>query len=315
MPSATHAIVAPSYGEPEVLELREIEATEPGAGQVRVEVRAAALNPADAKRFSGAWGEDADALPLRVGWEAAGVVTAVGGQAEGPTGAIEVGDEVIAYGPAGAQATQLTLDADDVLRKPAGMSFEAASGLMLTGVTAVELLEATKVGRGDTVLIHGASGGVGLLLVQLAVARGASVVGTASESSHLQLRGYGARPVAYGDGLLERVRDLAPAGYDAAMDCVGTDEAIDVSLAVVDDRSRIASIAAFDRAEADGFQILDGSGDGAEIRKQARTQLIEAVESGDLEVTVARTFPLAEAGEAYRFLAEGHPNGKVVLVP
>ncbi|QWC86525.1 NADP-dependent oxidoreductase [Nocardioidaceae bacterium] len=313
MPSA---VLAPTYGDPAVLELRDIPTPEPGPGQVVVEVRAAALNPADHKRFGGAWGEDPDALPLRIGWEAAGVVIAVGdGDVTGPTGELRVGDEVIAYGPAGAQATHLALDAGDVLHKPSSLSFEAASGLMLTGVTAVHLLEATKVGRGDTILVHGASGGVGLALVQLAVARGASVVGTASESAFLTLRGYNTRPVAYGDGLLERVRDLAPAGYDAALDCVGTDEAIDVSLTVVDDRDRIASIAAFGRAEADGFQVLDGSGDGAEIRSAARTQLLAAVEARDLEVVVDRTFPLAEAAAAHAHQREGSPRGKVVLVP
>ena len=310
-----HAVFAPTYGNPDVLEVRDVEIPDPGSGQVTIEVRAAALNPADHKRFGGAWGEDPDALPLRVGWEASGVVTAVGDGAEGPTGPITVGDEVIAYGPAGAQATHLTLDASDVLRKPAGMSFEAAAGLMLTGVTAVHLLEATKVGRGDTILVHGASGGVGLTLVQLAVARGASVVATSSEASHLQLRGYGARPVTYGDGLLERVRDLAPAGYDAALDCVGTDEAIDVSLAVVADRDRIASIASFDRAERDGFKILDGSGDGAAIRERARLDLVEAVEAGRLEVTVAASYPLEDAAAAYAALRDGHPAGKIVLTP
>ena len=162
-------------------------------------------------------------------------------------------------------------------------------------------------------LIHGAGGGVGLMAVQLAVARGAKVIGTASPARHDQLRGYGATPVAYGDGLADRVRDIGP--VDAALDLVGTDEALDTSVELVADRSRIATIIGFARAPELGIAALTGADGGDEIRAAARPELLKLAADGQLEVTVDRTFPLDEAAEAHRYLQTGHARGKVVLLP
>ncbi|MEA3184478.1 MAG: NADPH:quinone reductase, partial [Ilumatobacteraceae bacterium] len=179
----SRAVVATAFGGPEVLALIDVADEAPGPGQIAVDVRAAGVNPVDAKLYSGLFGTDAP-LPMRLGMEASGVVSAVGADAVGPRGPIVVGDEVIMYRINGAYADRVVVDAEAALPKPSVMSFEEASGLMLTGATAVHALAATGVEQGDTVLIHGASGGVGQMAVQLAVARGARVIGTTSAARH-----------------------------------------------------------------------------------------------------------------------------------
>lgn len=293
------------------------QVAEPGRGQVLVDVRAAATNPVDCKLYSGAFGRDPSKLPIRLGFEAAGIVRTVGDDAEGPAGPIHSGDEVIAYRIDGAYASQVVVPASAVVPKPSTLSFEEASGLMLTGVTAVHALTVTGVGSGDTVVVHGASGGVGLMVVQLAVTAGARVIATAGESSHDYLRHLGAEPVTYGDGLVERVRTLAPDGIDAAIDTVGTDEAVDTSVALVADRSRIATIAAFQRGSQLGLKVLGGgpgADPGTEIREAARLTLAQLAEAGKLSVRVAETYPLREAAAAHRALASGHAHGKIILI-
>jgi NADPH:quinone reductase len=314
----TRAVVATGYGSPENLSVVEVDVPEPAAGEVRIEVRASGVNPFDHKVYGGGFGDDPAALPLRLGFEVSGVVAASGEGAEGPAGAVRVGDEVIGYPVDGGYAESVTVPASSVFPKPAEMSFEQAAGLSVTGVAAYHLVEATGVRAGDTVLVHAASGGVGLAAAQLAVERDATVIGTASAGHHGRLRSYGVVPVAYGDGLADRVRDAAPAGVDVALDTIGTDEAVDVSLALVADRRRIATIAAFDRAPGAGIRLLGngpGADSGSEIRSRGRLVLTELVRRGRLRVEVARTFPLAQAAEAHRLVAGGHAGGKVVLLP
>lgn len=312
------AVLATSYDGPAGLRTTQVDVPAPGPGQVTVAVRAAAVNPFDLKVSAGLMGRDESRLPMRLGAEAAGVVTAVGEGATGPAGVLTVDDEVIAYPVGGAYASSLTVAASSVFPKPAALGFEAASGLCVTGTTAVHLLEATRVGAGDTVLVHGVSGGVGLVVAQLARLRGATVVGTAGAQRHDRLRELGVLPVAYGVGLADRVRALAPEGVDVALDTVGTDEAVEVSLELVEDRHRIASIAAFGRAVADGILLL-GGGPGAdpgdEVRAAARLTLTGLVDQGLLRVEVARVFPFAEAAAAHTLVGGGHAGGKVVLVP
>lgn len=312
------AVVATAFGGPEALQVVETSLAAPAEGQVLLEVRAAGTNPIDYKRYSGAYGTDGSQLPMRLGYEAAGVVVELGGGAEGPDGVVRVGQEVVAYPIDGAYASQVLVPASAVVHKPSNLSFEEASGLMLAGTTAVHALSATRVGAGSTVLVHGAAGGVGRMVVQLAHHAGAQVVGTASAGHHDDLRRLGAQPVSYGDGLVDRVRSLVPTGIDAAIDTVGTDEALDSSVELVSDRSRIATIAGFARGGALGVQVLGGGpgGDpGTEIRAAARLQLVQLAEEGALGVLVARTYPLSDAGAAHRELASGHTNGKIVLVP
>lgn len=310
-------VVADSYGGPEVLSVVERDVPAPGAGEVTLRARAVGVNPIDYKLYSGSFGDDPAALPLPVGLELSGVVTAVGEGAEGPGGPLSVGDEVIAHPAPGAYATELTVPADGVVPKPPELSWEAASGLLLTGGTAVHALTAAHVREGETLLVHGASGGVGLTAVQIAVAAGATVLGTAGEAHHELLERYGATPLLYGPGLEERVQRVAPDGVDAVIDTAGTKEAVDVSLDLVPDRRRIVSIVAFDRGDT-GIKLIGGAPNadpGTEIRAGAWRQLVTLARQGELEVVVSRTYPLAEAAEAHRFLAESHPGGKLVLLP
>jgi NADPH:quinone reductase len=309
-------VVATAFGGPEVLAVVEEAVDGPGAGEVRVAVRAAGINPVDWKRYSGAMGAQVG-LPMRLGFEAAGVVTDVGSDAVGPAGPVAVGDEIIAYRIDGGYADDLVVPVSAVVPKPAAMSWEAAGGLMLAGATAIHALAATEVAAGETVLVHAAAGGVGLMVVQVALARGARVVGTASEANHEYLRELGVEPTTYGEGLADRVRALAPDGVDAAIDCVGTDEAVDVSLELVADRDRIASIAAFSRGAEVGIKLLGGgpgADPGTELRKAARLQLTALVEQGKLKVR-ARSFALDDVAEAHRVGQAGHVTGKLVLMP
>jgi NADPH2:quinone reductase len=229
-----------------------------------------------------------------------------------------VGDEVIVFRAPGAYAEVLLVPAGAVLPKPATLDWNQAAGLMLTGVTATHALAATAVGAGDTVLIHGGAGGVGIMAIQLAAGRGATVVATASPANHALLAELGAIPVAYGPGLADRVRAAAPGGVDAALDLVGTDEALDVSLELVADRDRIATIAGFSRGFGAGIKVLGGApgaDNGAAIRDAARLELVRLTEAGALTVHVQQTFPLAAAAAAHRLLMDGHGAGKVILVP
>lgn len=315
MPSV---VIAASYGGPEVLSVVDEPAGEPGPGEARIQVRAAGVNPVDYKVYSGAYGRDPASLPIRPGLEAAGVVAQVGPGATGPAGPVRAGDEVIAYRAAGAYASELIVPAQSLVPKPAALDWAQAAGLMLAGVTAWHCLVATDVGDGETVLIHGGAGGVGIMAVQLAAARGATVIATASPARHDFLRKLGAVPVAYGPGLADRVRDLAPAGIDAALDLVGTDEAVDVSLDLVADKARIATIAAFGRAGQAGIKALGGgpgADPGTEIRTAARLDLARLAGQGKLLVVVGETFPLAKAADAHRAIMTGHTTGKIALIP
>ena len=305
--------MAEGYGGPEVLALQDIELPAHGESQVLVDVRAAGTNPIDYKLYSGDMGRDPANLPMSIGMEVAGVVAAVTPGASGYTGPLTVGDEVIVTVASGGYSERVVAEAVDVGHKPESLSFPEAAGLLLVGGTAWHLLTNTGVRTDDTVLIHGASGGVGLMAVQLAVARGAKVIATASPARHDQLRGYGAEPVAYGEGLADRVRAIGV--VNAALDLVGTDEALDTSVELVADRGRIATIAGFGRAPELGIAVLTGANGGQAIRDASRAELIGLVAAGQLEVTVDRSFPLEEAPEAHRYLQTGHARGKVVLVP
>jgi len=278
------------------------------------------VNPVDAKSYAGnEKGRDESRLPLRIGVEAAGVVTAVGADAVGPAGRIEVGDEVIAYRILGGYADAITVPASAVVPKPPGLEWETAAAMMLSGTTAIHLLTATGVTDGDTILLHGAAGGVGSIAAQLAVRDGATVVGTASERHFARLRGYGATPIEPGPGLLERASAAAPGGYGAALDAVGTDEAIDVSLALVPTRRCIATIQAFERGRQAGIKVLGGNPDaprgGLEIRDGARMRLTSLVADGSVRIEMGRSFRLHEVVDVHRALIAGELRGRTTLVP
>lgn len=313
------AVAAAAYGGPEVIAVLDVPSRSPEPGEVTIAVRAASVNPWDLKHAGGAAGTDPAKLPVRLGNELAGVVTAVGEGATALDGsALAVGDEVYASKVPGAQASEVTVVGDRVLRKPADRPFVEAAGLLANGTTAVHVLEASATVAGDTVLVHGASGGVGVVLAQLARLRGLRVIGTASARNHEALRALGVEPVEYGPGLADRVRALAPEGIAAALDLVGSPEALEVSLALLADPSRLVTIVNFGPVLAAGGRAL-GAGPGAdpgrEIRDAARVDLARRFAAGELRVPVGREFPLTEARAAYEYLATGHPGGKVVLVP
>jgi len=306
--------IATDFGGPEVLEEIEVELEDPAQGEVTIEVRAAGMNPADFKHFAA--GQDLKPLPLTIGYEVAGVIAAIGPDTEIASGGGAVGEEVIAFRVSDGYSSALTAPAGDVFAKPATLSFPQAANLLLAGATAADALDAVGVSPGDTVLVHGAAGGVGTSVAQQAVLLGASVIGTASERDFDAVRGFGATPVAYGPGLEERVRRLAPGGIDAAVDTVGVDEAVEVSLALIGDRGRIVSIAAFARAAQDGFQVVGGSvARSGPFRAAVRGKLVELAAQSKLTVPIGQTFSLGEAPLAVEALRGKHPQGKLALVP
>ncbi|MDP9026676.1 MAG: NADP-dependent oxidoreductase, partial [Actinomycetota bacterium] len=270
------------------------------------------------KRLRGMFGRNEKSLPLRLGSEVSGVVTAVGPDAVGPAGPIAVGDEVVAYPISGGFAEELVAKATSVLPKPARLGWGEAAGLLLGGVTAYHLVEATRVGEGDRVIVHGATGTVGLAAVQLARLRGAEVVGTVSAAHEDELRALGAVPVLYGPGLEQRLRALLPDGADVALDTVGSDEALDASVALVSDRQRIATVAGFARGADLGILMLGGGAGadpGTELRAAARLSLLQLASDGLLIGPPVVIFPLEQVRDAMTLVASGHAGGKVVLEP
>ena len=319
----TREVVATGFGDPGMLAVVQTNLRSPDRAEVTIAVRAIGVNPRDYKSYAdrsyATAGGRKPTFPMRLGVEASGVVIAAGADAVGPAGPIIVGDEVIAYRITGAYAETIVVSADDVVPKPAEPSWEQAATMMLTGTTAAHVIAAVRARRGQTVLVHGAGGGVGLAVVQLARLDDITVIGTVGTSDFAKLQRYGATPVAYGDGLVDRVRECASHGVDAAIDLVGTDEAIDVSLELVTDHSRIATIVAFERAKQAGIQALGGSPGqdqtGIIIRNNARLRLTAFAQCGRYDVNVARTFPLIEAAKAHRLLATGGAGARIALVP
>jgi NADPH:quinone reductase len=313
MPTARRWI-AERFGAPQdVLTLTEQDVPAPGPGEVTIAVAAAGMNPADFKRFAAG---DPAVLPYAPGFEVSGTLTAIGEDTAIGSGPAQVGDEVLAFRISGGYASAVTVPAKDVFLKPATLPFPEAANLLLAGATAAEMLEVTKVTNNDTVLLHGASGAVGVAVLQLARARGARVIGTTSDARRDAVTRFGGEPVAYGDGLEQRVRELAPGGIDVALVAVGTDEASDVSLALVADRGRILTVANMARAAEAGFHAIGGmQPTSAAYRDAIRPELIALAASGALVVPIARTFPLDEAPQALELLRGGHPGGKLALIP
>ncbi|MCI1019957.1 NADP-dependent oxidoreductase [Microbacterium sp. C5A9] len=306
--------IATTWGGPDSWDLVQAEVPAPQTGEVTVRVHAAGVNPADAKHV--ATPRPGVELPVPIGYEISGVVTAIGPDTRIGSGEVSIGDEVVAFRVRGGYATQLTLPAEKAFAKPTTLTHAEAANLLLAGTTAAEMLSVTRAAPGETVLLHGASGAVGVSLLQQAALRGITVIGTASEARAQVVRDFGGVPVRYGPGLADRVRALAGEDVVVSLDAVGTDEAIDVSLELVADRSRIVTIAAPARAAAEGILAIAGSQPAsARFRDQIRGELVALAQNGDLVVPVARTFPLDEAPAALALLAEGHPGGKLALIP
>ena len=310
--SAARKWVAARFGGPEVLRNIEVDVPDPGPGQVTISVRASGLNPADAKHI--APGQDPKLLPLSIGFEVAGVVTALGPDTEFGSGGGAVGDEVVAQ-VSGGYATAITTPASGVFARPSPLTFPEAANLLLAGTTAADLLHTSGARQGETVLLHGAAGAVGVSVLQQARVLGVRVVGTSSPANFDFVRSFGAIPVEYGPGLLERVRAAAPEGVAAALDTAGSDEAGDVSLALVPDRNRVVTIAAAPRAKADGYIFIGASNPASgPFRARVRSRILQLAQDGNLVVPMAQTFPFADAPAALAALTSPHPPGKLALV-
>lgn len=307
MTETMRAMTYSEYGDPSVLSLTDQPRPKVGPGEVLVRVRAASVNPVDWKLMSGGLDALMDVrFPVVPGWDVAGVVEQVG--IDVPE--VAVGDEVVAYARkdyvhGGTFAELVTVPVRALAPKPTSLSWEEAAGLPLAGLTAYQVLTRLGVGEGDTVLVHGAAGGVGTLGVQIAVALGARVIGTASERNHERLRSLGVEPVEYGDGLVERVRALAPEGVDVVADFVGG--VVEQTTAVLAEGGRHASIA------DDGVLAAGGAWMWVRPSREDLVALGELADSGRLSVPVAQTFELAELADAFRASQEGHTPGKIVV--
>ncbi|MFL6097254.1 MAG: NADP-dependent oxidoreductase [Blastococcus sp.] len=296
------AAVYSRTGDPsEVLSVAEVEEPHAGPGQLRVAVRAAGVNPIDWKLVRGMTGRPLDG-PKVPGVDAAGVVDEIG---DGVTD-VQIGDAVFGHAQgSAAEFAVLTAWA----RTPDGVPDEVAGGLPVAGETAVRVLDLLGLDAGQTVVVDGASGGVGSVTVQLAVSRGLRVIGTAGEANQDFLRSLGALPTTHGPGLAERVRTLAPDGVDGGVDTAGKGSVREL-VELTGDPGKVVTIADFGAGEL-GVQVTTGGGgQGPRL-----AQIAELLAAGGLHVPIAGTYPLDRIGEAYAESRAGHVRGKLVLLP
>lgn len=297
------------YGDHDVLQMSDLPRPKVGPGQILIRVRRASVNPVDWKVMSGGLDAMMDAhFPVVPGWDVAGVVEEVGPD----TPEFRPGERVAAYArkmvvSGGTFAEYVTVPAEFAAAVPDAVSDDVAAALPLTGLTARRAVDALAPAAGQTMLIHAASGGVGHLASQLAVASGARVIGTASPANAAKLEAVGVEPVDYGDGLTERVRELAPDGVDAVADFAGAEGVLDTTLAVLRAGGRHVSIA--DPAvEEHGGRWLWVRPDG-----QGLARLLEEVAEGRLTLDIDRVLPLAEVAEGFRLSQSGEARGKIVI--
>lgn len=290
------------FGGPEVLEIVDLPDPHPGPGQVRIVVRAAGINPSDWKKRKGLMDEE---LPQTMGHEAAGVVDELG---ERVTDAA-VGDRVFGFSAEGMAQAELAV-LSHYAPIPPSLDFPGAAALPAAVETATRALDQLGVGAGNSLLVNGASGSVGSAAVQLAVARGARVIGTAGPANHAYLASLGAEPVAYGEGLVERVRALAPEGVDLALDVAGSGVLPEL-IELADGPKHVVTVADFSGAQRHGVTFSRGDAGRA---LHAIDEIGELIEAGRFALPVAQTFPLADIAEAHRVSEHGHVRGKLVLL-
>ncbi|WP_152401053.1 NADP-dependent oxidoreductase [Paenibacillus cellulositrophicus] len=301
------AITFNRLGPPDVLQLTELPVPSAGPGTARVRVKTAGVMPIDAKVRSGNVPyAQSHPFPIIPGNEFAGIIDEVG---DGVSEFVR-GDEVIGFTMFGGYAEYVVVSSDQLVRKPAGMPWETAGGFTGNGQGAHMGLEAIRIQPGDTVLIHGAAGGLGTFAVQLALAWGAGrVIGTASEANHDHLQRLGAIPLGYGDGLAARVRAIAPAGVDAALHAGGGDDlALQASVDLVQDLSRIVAMVPSVQAQTLGIRQLTGT-----RSKERLAELVRIYNEGKVDIHIRKVLPLDQAREAHREIESGHGRGKIVL--
>ena len=291
-----------TFGDPSVLEIVDLPDPHPGSGQVRIAVRAAGINPSDWKKRQGLMDQE---LPQTLGHEAAGVVDELGA---GVTD-VAVGDRVFGFSLDGAAQAELAV-LSYYAPIPPSLDFVGAAALPAAIETATRALDQLGVKSGHTLLINGASGSVGSAAVQLALARGARVIGTASPANHEYLRSLGAEPVAYGAGLVDRVRTLAPDGVDLALDVAGSGVLPEL-IELAGDSQHVVTLADFSGAQEHGVTFSRGD-TGRAVHVLA--EIGGLVESGRFSLPVAQTFPLADIAQAHRVGEGGHVRGKLVLL-
>jgi NADPH:quinone reductase-like Zn-dependent oxidoreductase len=297
------------YGDVDVLKVVEVDIPEPGPGELLVRVKAAGVNPGEAKIRDGSLRERWPAtFPSGQGSDLAGVVEKVGaGVTE-----FEVGDEVIGFTHNRAsQAEYVVIEAADAADRPPEVPWEVAGALFVVGTTAYAAVQALKLSPSDTVVVAGAAGGVGSLAVQLARRQHATVIGLASERHHEWLRGYGVIPVAYGEGVADRIRAVAPGGVDAFFDTVGGGY-VELALELGVEPGRIDTIVDFRAPEKYGVLLV---GNMAGASADTLGILATLVANGELEVPIAHVYPLENVRDAYTEIEHGHTRGKIVLVP
>jgi NADPH:quinone reductase-like Zn-dependent oxidoreductase len=297
------------YGGVDVLTVTDVPQPEPEAGEVLVKVRAAGINPGEAKIRDGLLAERWPAtFPSGQGSDLAGVVERLG---EGVT-AVAVGDEVIGWvDTRSSHAEYVVVDAENLTPRPAGVPWEAAGGLPIAGATAWAAVEAVALRPGDTVVVSGAAGGVGSIAVQLARHAGATVIGLAGESNRGWLEARGVIQVTYGDGVAARIHQVA-SKVDAFIDTYG-DDYVELALNELGVHpSRVDTIVRFDAVATYGIKA-EGSAAGSSA--ETLRGLAELIAKGDLEVPIAATYPLSQVRAAYEELAAGHTRGKIVLIP
>jgi NADPH:quinone reductase-like Zn-dependent oxidoreductase len=296
------------YGGIEVLQVAEVSRPVPGRGQVLVQVRAAGINPGEAKIRNGALAERwPSTFPSGQGTDLAGVVAEAGPEA----GAFAVGDEVIGFTDNRASHAEfVVVQAGNLVPRPANVPWEAAGALFVAGTTAYAAVRAVAAGPGDTLVVAGAAGGVGSIAVQLAVAAGANVIGLASEANHRWLADHRVTPVSYGAGVADRIRAAAAGPVHAFIDTVGTGY-VELALELGVRPDRIDTIADFTAAKY-GVKL---EGTSAAATAAVLAELAAMIDKGELEIPVAAVYPLSEVQAAFRELERGHTRGKIVLSP
>ena len=303
------AVQFDSYGDVDVLHVAEVAVPTPAEGEVVVAVRAAGINPGEAAIRSGLFDAGSSgAFPSGQGSDLAGIVSAVGA---GVT-AFGVGDEVLGWSwRRSSQADYVQVPADQLIAKPAALSWEAAGSLYVVGATAYAAVRAVDPKAGETVVVSGAAGGVGTLVVQLLRSRGAAVVGIASPANHPWLAAHGVIPVGYGEDLAVRLRQAAGGVVDAFIDLFGP-EYVRLAVELGVPRDRIETIISFAAAQEFGTRA-QGSADGTSVEVLA--EMADLVATGRLELPIAATYPLDQVREAYAELDKRHTRGKIVLIP
>ena len=290
------------FGGPEVLEIVDLPDPHPGPGEIRIAVRAAGVNASDWKKRRGLMDPE---LPQTLGHEAAGVVDELGA---GVTD-VAIGDRVFGFNAEGAAQAELTV-LSDYAPIPPSLDFPEAAALPAAIETATRALDQLGVASGSTLLVNGASGSVGGAAVQLALARGVHVIGTASPANHEYVRSLGAEPVAYGEGLVGRVRALAPSGVDAALDVAGSGVLPEL-IELTGGPEHVVTVADFAGAQETGVRFSRGDA-GRAIYVLA--EIGELIESGRFKPPVVQAFRLADVADAHRVGEDGHARSKLVLL-